>query len=80
MTSHLRTIYSLTDPSHTAKQKTYFHDTDMEYFRNNIICVSFYQRYCLILPSPSKLKHDFPHVMSSISVIVVQSELPSLNL
>ena len=53
------TIYSLTDPSHTAKKKTYCHDNDMKYFRNNIICGSFYQRYCLILPSPSKLKHDF---------------------
>jgi hypothetical protein len=32
-------------------------------FRNNIICGSFYQQYCFILPSLSKLRHDFPHVI-----------------
>jgi len=46
------------------KKKTYCHDNDKKYFRNNIICGSFYQRYRLILPSPSKLRHDFPHVIS----------------
>ena len=34
------------------------------YFKNNIICHSFNKRYCLILSSPSKLKHNFPDVVS----------------
>ena len=46
------------------KKKTYCHDNDKKYFRNNIICGLFYQRYSLILPSPSKLRHDFSHVIS----------------
>ena len=46
------------------KEKTYCHDNDKKSCRNNIICGSFYQRYSLILPSPSKLRHDFPQVIS----------------
>jgi len=46
------------------KEKTYCHDSDKKSCRNNIICGSFYQRYSLILPSPSKLRHDFPQVIS----------------
>ena len=46
------------------KKKTYCHDNDKKYFRNNIICGSFYQRYSLILPSLSKWRHDFLHVIS----------------
>jgi hypothetical protein len=46
------------------KKKSYCHDNGMKYFTNIIICSSFYQRYCLILPSPSKLKHNFPHFIS----------------
>ena len=42
------------------KKKTYCHDK--KYFTNIIICGSFYQRHCLILPSPLKLKHNFPQV------------------
>ena len=34
-------VYSLTDPSHTVKKKTYYHDNDIKYFRNNIICGYF---------------------------------------
>ena len=45
------------------KKKTYCHDNDRTYSRNNIICGSFYQRYSLILPLPSKLRHDFLHVI-----------------
>ena len=46
------------------KKKTYCHDNDKKYFRNNIICGSFYQRFSLIFPSPSKLRHDFLHFIS----------------
>jgi len=46
------------------KKKTCCHDNEKKYFRNNIICGSFYQRYWLFLPSPSTLRHDFPHVIS----------------
>jgi len=47
-------IHSLTDPFRTANCL----DND-KYFKNNIICGSFYQRYSLILSLPSKLRHDF---------------------
>jgi len=50
------------------KEKTYYHDNDKKSCRNNIICGSFYQRYSLILPSPSKLRHDFPQVISKKKV------------
>jgi len=46
------------------KKKTCWHDNDKKFFRNIIICDLFYQWYCLILPSSSKLRHDFPHVIS----------------
>jgi len=45
------------------KKKTCCHDNNKKYFRNNIICGSFYQRCCLILPLPSKLRHAFPYVI-----------------
>jgi hypothetical protein len=82
----------LTDSSYTANsypsyllivlQKILFRKKK-KYFRNNIICGSFYQRYCLILPFKTWFSTHYFHKessKSSISVIVMQSELPSVNL